>query len=62
MGPLGLAAAAGFRLDRPDAACGFLHRGGHGLVHGLWLAAFYKQGLPAIAAHQAGQLLARNAG
>ena len=53
----GIAAAAGLRLHLLDTVYGAVHGGCHGLVHRHRLAAFHKQGLPAVAPHQAGELL-----
>ena len=62
LGPVGLAAAAGFLLDGADFSHRFVHGGGHGLVHGSGLTAFHKDRPPAVAPQQAFQLPAGNAG
>ncbi len=59
--PLVRSAAAGRRLDRIDAVERGIDRRGHGLMHGGGIVAFDKVGLVAIAPHQLGELLTRDA-
>jgi hypothetical protein len=60
---IGVFAAAGRRrricMDASDRA---VHGGGHGGVHGIGIGCFHEQGLPAVAAQQALQLLVWDAG
>ena len=58
----GITAAARFPLDLLDPVDGVVHGGGHGGVHRQRFAALHEQGLPAIAAQQAGQLRPGDAG
>ncbi len=53
-------ACTSFGADLKNAPDRPIHGGSHGFVHGLRFTAFHENRLPAIAAHQARQLVMRN--